>query len=98
MKKWIASKIRDLIHWANLLDDRTGCGPSECRPVSSDGLTEISSEKAVRLNVMSAAGGFVVNLVSYDHKTDRSNSRLFIVKEDEDLGAQLSHIVFVELL
>ena len=98
MKRWIASKIRGLIHWANLLDDRKGCGPSDCRPVPISGPVEVSSEKAVRLKVMSAAGGFVVNLESYDHKTDQSNSRLYIVKEDDDLGAQLSHIVFVELM
>ena len=56
---------------------------------NGDGLT---------LTVYSATGGKIIRVSWYDRKTDRTNSALHIITQDEDLGEELAQIITRESL
>ena len=56
------------------------------------------SSEGMRLHVYKASGGFVIETRKYDHKTDRHQTTLHVITEEEDLGERMSKIVMMEAL
>lgn len=52
----------------------------------------------MNFTVFSAIGGKVIQIHSYDPRTDRTNSTLYIVTDQEDLGEELAQIITKESL
>ena len=52
----------------------------------------------LRINIVAASGGRIVECNRYDRKTDRSITGVYIVLEDQDLGHELSKIITMEYL
>lgn len=52
----------------------------------------------LNFTVYSATGGKVVQIRTYDPRSDISRSTLYVVTDKEDLGQELGHIITVESL
>lgn len=59
---------------------------------------ELQTIDALNFSVWSATGGKVIQLSSYDPRTDRYNNSLYIVTDQENLGEELAHIITREAL
>lgn len=56
------------------------------------------SNRGMNFSVYNATGGKVVQLYSYDVRTDKTISNLYIIHDKEDLGEELSLIITRESL
>jgi hypothetical protein len=52
----------------------------------------------MNFSVYKANGGYIVEYRQYDRQRDRSDNKLHIVHEDQDLGRELSKIISFEAL
>ena len=101
--KWFAKQTKKAWENANSNDvNPDECGPS---PYSSSirGIGIVSKNTRIDGNgfnftVYRASGGFVVQFASYDMKNDRSDTKLTIVNQEEDLGQSIAHIITMEAL
>ena len=60
---------------------------------------DIDLERPIRFKVAAAEGGMIVEVQSYDPKTDRSTTRHHIISDDvEDKAAAIARIVSWEFL
>ena len=60
---------------------------------------DIDLERPIRFKVASAEGGMIVEVQSYDSKTDRSTTKHHIISDDvEDKAAAIARIVSWEFL
>lgn len=89
--KWLKRKIRNWLSEEVMVE--------KDRIVS----TSTSSDFAHRQNplhfrIYDAKGGKVVEVYRYDRKTDRENSSLYVVENNENLGDEITKIIFLENL
>lgn len=56
------------------------------------------SSEGMRLQIYKASGGFVVETRSYDRRSDRNNTSMHVIRDDQDLGEALGKIVMMEAL
>jgi hypothetical protein len=87
--KWLKKKIVSWVRedWYNsqpVADVAVGA-----RSVDVEGLS---------FNVMPAQGGTVVQIRSYDRKSDRNNNITHVIPDGEDIAVRLGQIVSMELL
>ena len=54
--------------------------------------------EGLSFSVMSATGGTVVQIRSYDRKTDRNNTITHVIPDGENIAERLGQIVSMELL
>lgn len=54
--------------------------------------------RGMNFTVYKAEGGVVLEFNSYDSATDRNNSRLYIVPDDQDWGQHIARCVTAEAL
>lgn len=52
----------------------------------------------LNFRVHKASGGYVIETRQYDNIKDRTNSKLYIIKDDQDLGENLGKIITMEAL
>jgi len=56
------------------------------------------SGEGMRFQLYRASGGYVVETRHYDDKNDRNHYKLYIVKEDENVGDAIGKIITMESL
>lgn len=88
--KWLKRKI---VAWVK--EDWYASQPVEV--TQSVGARAIDVE-GLSFNVMSAQGGTVVQIRSYDRRTDRNNNITHVIPDGEDISTAIGHIVSMELL
>jgi hypothetical protein len=88
--KWLKRKI---IAWVR--EDWYASQPVQDTP--SVGARAVDVE-GLSFNVMSAQGGTVVQIRSYDRKSDRNNNITHVIPDGEDISTAIGHIVSMELL
>jgi len=54
--------------------------------------------QGMNFTVYKATGGKIIQIRTYDQRTDRSSSELYIVTDKEDLGEELAQIITRESL
>lgn len=54
--------------------------------------------RPITLNLYRATSGWVVEYSHYDITKDLSNSQLYVINDDQELGEQLSQIVTFQLM
>jgi len=54
--------------------------------------------EGMSFNVMPATGGTVVQIRSYDRRTDRNNHITHVIPDGEDISERIGQIVSMELL
>lgn len=100
MKNWLRNKLHNFI-----FSKEAELSPYSDRKmstlVSSRGhhsQTLGSENEPLRFTVYNASGGKIVEINHYDQKTDRHTTSLHIIGSDEDFGAELGKIAFLEAL
>jgi len=57
---------------------------------------DIDSEEGLNITVRKAIGGKIVTFRHYDHKTDRTNYKLYVVPDDLDFDKELGKMITLE--
>jgi hypothetical protein len=57
---------------------------------------DIDSEEGLNITVRKAIGGKIVTFRHYDHKTDRTNHKLYVVPDDLDFDKELGKMITLE--
>lgn len=86
LKKIVVKWVRD--DWYNSQPAGQDL-PVATRSVDVEGLS---------FNVMPATGGTVVQIRSYDRRTDRNNNITHVIPDGEDISERIGQIVSMELL
>lgn len=68
------------------------------QPVPSVSTRRMDRMNGMNFTIHQANGGYIMEYSSYDHNTDRRDSNLHIITNDQDLGQSISHIITLELL
>lgn len=97
--------IRKLINWAQ--SDSNGCNPCDSigidttapRLKSAAPYNDIGDRNnGSNFTIFKASGGKVVRVHSYDERTDKQKSTLYIINDGEDIGHELNMILSMEAL
>jgi hypothetical protein len=56
----------------------------------------MSSDANLNFRMFKAANGYVMEVRQYDRRTDRHNNELYLITDDQDLGAEISKIITLE--
>lgn len=100
MKNWLRRKLHNFLYPEERLasDKRTmnsiaisGRGNHHSQSLGSE-------NEPLRFTVYNASGGKIVEISHYDQRTDRHHTSLHIITSDEDFGAELGKIAFLETL
>lgn len=59
---------------------------------------DLREEQAIHFSVIPAAGGRIVQVRVYDHRTDRNSNKLHIITPEENLAESLAQILQIEQL
>lgn len=59
---------------------------------------DLREEHAIHFSVIPAAGGRIVQVRVYDHRTDRNSNKLHIITPEENLAESLAQILQIEQL
>ena len=70
----------------------------ELRPRFSEELTGIDMDKAIRIAVLPAKGGCVVETKTFDKKNGGWINEAYIIAESDDVAHRVGQIVALELL
>lgn len=54
--------------------------------------------EGMRFQLYRAAGGYVIETRHYDRKTDRHDNKMYVIREDQDVGHELGKIITMESL
>ena len=72
-----------------------------CQPVGSikgRDDNEFEDDRTLRFNVTPCRGGVIVTVKNYNRRHDRTDSTIYVIHDDEDVGEKISGIVSMELL
>lgn len=99
MKQWLRNKLHNFI----FAPDRGELVASKHHNATIGGRghhsqTLGSDAEPLRFTVYNATGGKIVEISHYDSRTDRHTTSLHIITSDEDFGAELGKIAFLEAL
>lgn len=101
--KWLASKIDDTKYAEKDYDDMQPVASigsnkiSKTRRLSVRESDELSSEP-ITFRMFKASGGWAVEFRQYDNKNDRMDTSLYVINNEEELGAHISQIITMEAL
>lgn len=88
MKLTLKQRIRNWI-----MDDG-----DEPNYVSRDCEPDSLSSEGMRFQLYKASGGFVIETRKYDERKDEHNCKMYVITEEQDLGAELGKIITMESL
>lgn len=66
------------------------------RTSASQGGGDIDSDEGLNITVRKAVGGKIVSFRHYDHKTDRSNYKIYVVSDDLEFDKELGKMITLE--
>jgi hypothetical protein len=90
MKLTIRQRLRNWILNDDVETDYSGNSICvEERSLSSDGM---------KFELFRANGGYIVETRYYDSKSDRNHNKLYIIKDENDIGEELGKIITMESL
>ena len=97
--KILKNLVSRIVRWSISNDITVGEEPSLYRGGTSvRSSNNLEGNNGMNFVVYSATGGKVIQLNSYDHVKDRTQSKLYIVTDKENLGEEIAHIITVECL
>jgi hypothetical protein len=59
---------------------------------------KIDQSNGMNFTIHSANGGYIMEYISYDPRTEERNNALHIITSDQDLGQSIAHIITLEML
>ena len=91
---WLKRKLRNWLE--EEIELERDCLVSSSSVSTSSEFTH--RQNPIHFRIYDARGGKVLEVYRYDRKTDRENSSLYIVNNDENLGEEIHKIIFLEQL
>lgn len=89
MRNWLRSKLHSFIFPPDIASSKLAT-VQESNHVDIEGM---------RFTVMTAAGGIIVQMRTYDRRKDESNNKTYIIPDtEEDIANRIGQIVSMELL
>lgn len=90
--------LKGIIKWAVSSDDKY---PQDSPMPYSNSLSSnksiggpsINENRAIHFTVQNATGGKVIQIQTYDARTDRTNTALHVITDAEDLAEELAMII-----
>ena len=58
--------------------------------------SDVDGEEGLNITVRNAMGGKIVSFRHYDHKTDRTNYKLYVIPDDHDFEKELGKLITLE--
>ena len=58
--------------------------------------SDVDGEEGLNITVRNANGGKIVSFRHYDHKTDRTNYKLYVIPDDHDFEKELGKLITLE--
>jgi hypothetical protein len=100
MKNWLRHKLHNFIMAPDeaLVSYDNRKMSNTISSARHHGHTLSGENEPLRFTVYNASGGKIVEISHYDQRTDRHTTSLHIITSDEDFGAELGKIAFVEAL
>lgn len=101
MIKWFKKLIYRWAQEGSVYDEQIPCEPLPNKVVGSMGSVvraRTIDQHGLNFSVYSAQGGTIIELRSYDERTDQHSNKLYVVRDDQDLGTELDHIITLEAL
>lgn len=103
--RYIRKGLKAAIKWI-VQDDSNQNYPADATVPMSIGTSGMKSSGAslrdgsngMHFTVYNATGGKVIETRTYDPRTDRSNTSLYVITDKEDLGEELGQIITKESL
>lgn len=105
--RYVRKALKAAIKWA-VRDDSNQPYPSDSSMPMSVGMASTKSSgpmgsnsigsNGMHFTVYGATGGKVIETRTYDPRTDRSNTALYVITDKEDLGEELGQIITKESL
>lgn len=90
-KRWFANMCREA--WENAREHQTEViGTKPARLVGRDQ----DWQDSLNIAITTATGGKIVTFRRYDHKTDRSDNRVYVIPDDQDFHAELAKMITLE--
>ena len=59
-------------------------------------VSDIDSDDGLNITVRKAVGGKIVSFRHYDHKTDRTNYKIYVVSDDLEFDKELGKMITLE--
>lgn len=92
-KRWFARMCREA--WENARDVP--------EPISSTKASRLVArdhdwQDNLNIAITTATGGKIITFRRYDHKTDRSDNRVYVIPDDQDFNAELAKLITLESL
>jgi hypothetical protein len=93
-------KVKQKISWRQRLRNWLNKDIDDSADVPHDIVVEEAnlSSEGMRFQLYRAAGGFVVETRQYDQKNDRSYNKLYVIRDDQDVGEEMGKIITMESL
>jgi hypothetical protein len=98
--KWLASKIDDTKYSdpdEPMPMNTLSSGRPKSRRIAVRESDELGSEP-ITFRMFKANGGWAIEFRQYDNKTDRMDTSLYVVNNEEELGKHISQIITMEAL
>jgi hypothetical protein len=101
--RYVKTAIKAMIKWAVRDDENTKIRDDYPVSVSSGMISKGSPSirdgaNGMNFMVYSATGGKAIEVRTYDPRTDRHNTSLYVITDKEDLGDELGQIITKESL
>ncbi len=102
----IKKTIRKLIKWAVTDSDskvessytNSSLGSISMSKSSGPARADLDASRGIHFTVFPATGGKVIQVSTYDPRTDRSTNSLYVVTNEDELGEELAQIITRESL
>jgi hypothetical protein len=99
--KWLASKIDDSKYEDESMASQPGLAISSNkvrRKISTVRESDELGTEPITFKMFKASGGWAIEFRQYDHKSDRIDTNLYVVNDEEELGKHISQIITMEAL
>lgn len=93
MKNWLQRKIANVINYGPVVTQTIG------RQIGGNSMSNLeNNNNPMQFNLYNAGGGKVLEVKYYQRSNDEYVSNLHVISSDEDLGAAIGKIIFIESL
>jgi len=102
MTKWFKKVLWRWCSEGRVLADTDSNKESNLVPIGS-AIQKVHRSRCIdqhglNFTVYSAQGGTIIEMRAYNEKTDNHDHKLYVVRDDQELGKELDHIITLEAL
>lgn len=96
--RWLDNKISDSRYEDSEAIPSHLSGRNRIRKTATVRESDELSSEAIQFRMYKALGGWAIEFRQYDNRTDRYDTNLYVVNDEEELGKHISQIITMEAL